>query len=375
MTDLTVPMARNHAGQMVSPECAEKGNTYTCPSCEITLVLRKGERNRVHFSHPHNSTCSNETILHKIAKYLIVEVITDFSSTGISPIIIRKCPHCLNETNEQLSEHITSAAIEKTLSTGFKVDVAIYVEKIITAAIEIKHTHAVGDEKQQTIGLPFLELLAQDVLENSVVWKPNLDEFPSFECQDCLETKQIFWKYLNSLSRITKISLPRAHFRATGFTCWNEACLAEYLVFDWPERKEGKEPPVIDRPSTIQYRYSKTTGSKSWVNTCPQCKKMLGEFYWPALCDERSVDTQESYQTDMLDLAIRYVSSGWPSYSWEIEPKKKEEDVLNLTPTYSPEDPKQLFEFKCRVCKSQWSGSRAKNLCLKCNTHLYVSEI
>jgi len=66
------------------------------------------------------------------------------------------------------------------------------------------------------------------------------------------------------------------------YECWK--CKKEILVFSWPKTKweEHKPPKVEPIPRTIQYRYSKTARSHYWVNTCPYCKCIQGDWFLPA---------------------------------------------------------------------------------------------
>ena len=66
--------------RLYDPQSAEKGKSYFCPACQDTVILRKGKIKTAHFAH---ETCNQETIIHKTAKQLIVDVISDWKSHGI----------------------------------------------------------------------------------------------------------------------------------------------------------------------------------------------------------------------------------------------------------------------------------------------------
>ena len=52
----------------------EKGNSdCICTKCNDSLIPRKGEINAAHFSHKSDKTCTGESLLHQLAKQIIVE--------------------------------------------------------------------------------------------------------------------------------------------------------------------------------------------------------------------------------------------------------------------------------------------------------------
>ena len=312
---LKVPLGKDDQGGLINPEHAIKEERYRCPSCLDDLVLRKGVKKVPHFSHSSN-TCSQESILHITAKYLIAEVCNDYLKTGIPPNIKRQCPTCTTRTTQSLETiDFDKVLVEKKLKTGFIADVALLKEEQVTCVLEIKATHAVDDHKKSSLGTPFLELNAVDVIASSMVWSPIQDTLSTFECLSCTDANTRYWRYLQSVAKDTKCWLPKGNiFRVTGFECWRDECKTEFLVFDWPKSHEGREPPE-KRPHTLKYRVSKMAGTSYWANCCPSCDSIVGEFYLPPLCSEESVDTQESYTYDMSELARRFDGSGWPSYT------------------------------------------------------------
>jgi len=314
--DLKVPKGISLKGELVSPEDAKKGGDYYCPGCQQRLVLRKGQVNRAHFTHPATSECSGETILHKTAKLLIAEVVNKFIENEISPVIDRTCKTCTTVTKQSLPATLTSAQLERKLSSGFIVDVALMIGDEIVSGIEIKVTHEVDEHKQTNIGLPFLELLADDVINDPMFWIPSIDAYQEYECPCCEKNKKVYWNYLKQISRETNVCLPTSIFRAATRECFRDNCKTEFLIFDWPGRINGNPPPE-EKPHTIQYRYSKTTKETTWVDTCPACKTIVGAFFYKSLClrEEPSQFTDESYRLDMTEIATWFMASGWPSYT------------------------------------------------------------
>lgn len=61
-------------------------------------------------------------------------------------------------------------------------------------------------------------------------------------------------------------------------TCYK--CNKPMVVFDWnsSELWDKKDPPK-PIPKTVQKRYTKTTESTYWVNVCPFCDSVQGDWY------------------------------------------------------------------------------------------------
>ena len=50
MAGLQVPLAFSEEYILLSPEKAQKGKTYYCPSCEEPVILKKGDKKVAHFA-------------------------------------------------------------------------------------------------------------------------------------------------------------------------------------------------------------------------------------------------------------------------------------------------------------------------------------
>jgi len=126
MPELKVPLAHDKDGLIVSPTDAQKSNSYYCPNCGDSLILRKGEKKVTHFAHKVTDKCSYETIIHKLAKQRIAEVINSYIETKNEPPVIKRLCHVCNWlTRQKLPDRITSVSTEKKLKSGFVADVAM----------------------------------------------------------------------------------------------------------------------------------------------------------------------------------------------------------------------------------------------------------
>ena len=198
---LRVPFAFDDEEKLHDPQTAERGKHYFCPACRDAVILRKGEIKTAHFAHKASETCNQETILHKTSKQLIVDVISDWKSGKIdAPISKRTCEICRKSTDQPLPDKVESAILEYRMSDGFVVDVALMVENEPTAAIEIRVSHAIDEEKAQLLSVPFIELDGQKVVENSIVFEPIRDRFQPLTCTTC---KQAEARYL--ASKLTRL--------------------------------------------------------------------------------------------------------------------------------------------------------------------------
>jgi predicted RNA-binding Zn-ribbon protein involved in translation (DUF1610 family) len=314
MQELKVPLALDSDNQIVGPESAIKNNKYSCPGCGDTLILRKGEIKRPHFSHKASDTCSQETIIHKLAKSLIAQTINAWKEIkGNSPEIKRKCPDCEMFTIQTLPDKVESAVLEKKLDNGYVVDVAILSGDKILAAVEVRVFHAVDEHKKSNIGLPFIEVLGEEIINNPLAWNPILDKFNSFKCRECEKAIKAFNDKVTALSRELRIPIPTEFYRTAYSQCWK--CGEWIPLFIWPNDSmhSAEVPRDIPRPKTIKYRYSKMAGTKYWANTCPHCDSIQGDFFLysepdsPLFGFRCGDNTEGDYKNDMKSLAIRYL--------------------------------------------------------------------
>ena len=306
---LRVPLAFDDEKKLYDPEAAEKGKRYFCPACQDTVILRKGKIKTPHFAHKVSETCNQETIIHKTAKQLIVDVISDWKSDKTNaPVLKRTCEICRQSKDQPLPDKVECAMLEYKMSDGFIVDVALMVENEPAAAIEIRVSHAVDENKAELLSVPFIELEGQKVVENPTVFEPIQDHFLSFTCRTCKQAKARFQVKVKEIAKQTGIELPVHYYRYGFCKCWK--CKREIIVFAWPKDSEwdNSQPRVRPMPQTIQYRYSKTVGGRYWVNTCPRCKSIQGDFFlffgsdgpfFGVRCKENS---QEAYNRDMENI-------------------------------------------------------------------------
>lgn len=310
MPELRVPFAIDDEERLFSPETAKKGTNYFCPACHEPVIFKQGEIRMAHFAHKIGDHCNQETIIHKTAKLLIQKVVHEWK-TGIrnSPILQRVCQICEESVSKPLPDKVDGAVLEHRLKDGSVVDIALLVGEIAQAAVEIRVTHAVDDIKADRFPVPFIELDGYAVIENPLVWSPIIDNFKPLTCDKC---KSIYLKFrdkANQVAKVSNIELPSAYYRYGLCNCWK--CKREIIVFAWPKNElyDNSAPEVKPCPRTVQYRFSKTAGVKYWVNTCPYCQSIQGDFFLyaepdgPFFAVELEEDSSIAFDRDMLKIA------------------------------------------------------------------------
>lgn len=280
MLEIRIPFAVDDQERLYCPTTAEKGKSYFCPACQGQVILKQGEIRTAHFAHQISNICSQETVIHKTAKLLIQRVVYEWKSGKSNPPIFqRTCQICDTSVSQFLPEKVDDAVLEYKLADGSIADIALLVREIAQAAVEIKVTHAVDEIKANRLSVPFIELDGYEVIESPTIWKPITDNFKPLICGKCKSVYQKFQLKINQISEKSHIKLPTTYYRHGFCICWK--CKREIVVFAWPKDgiHDDSAPKVKPPPRTIQYRFSKTAGHKYWVNTCPYCQSIQGDFF------------------------------------------------------------------------------------------------
>lgn len=317
MPELRVPFAIDDEGRLYSPETAEKGGNYLCPACQEPIIFKQGEIKVPHFAHKVSVTCYQETITHKTAKLLVQKVVHEWKEgKGNPPILCRACQICGISISQALPEKVDSAVLEHRLADGSVADVALLVGETAQAVVEIKVTHAVDEIKANRLPVPFIELDGYEVIENPTVWKPKIDRFKPLTCNKCKLDCLRFQAKVKQVAKASNIELPTAYYRYGFCQCWK--CKREIIVFAWPKdgMHDDSDPKVKPCPRTVQYRLSKTVDDKYWVNTCPYCQSIQGDFFLysepdgPFFAVDLEEDSPMAFDRDMLKIAEYAIQLG-----------------------------------------------------------------
>ena len=282
MENLKVPYGMNDSGELVSSENAVKTEAYRCPSCNVKLIHRAGEIRAKHFAHPPESECSLESILHKVAKQLTHNAIID-NSTGNMPILLRNhCHSCGVEFDAKLPPKTFSGAALEVGVSDYVCDVVGYRESEIALAVEIFNTHKVGDKKASDLPVHWVELKAEEVIDNPFYWKPTQSHLKRGFCPSCKSHIKHVYEVADKWNIDRHIYSPIKNpssftYIASTETCFK--CKEEIPVFWWQGVPFCEAEPPQPRPRTIKYRNSKQYGGAYWANTCANCNMIQGDNY------------------------------------------------------------------------------------------------
>ena len=172
MDDLIVPFGLTIDGNLVSVESAKKGLEYFCPSCESRGGLRDGEFSVKHFSHLVDSSCSQESIIHKTAKHLVKKAVLENSSGKQAISIDNECACCNSGFITSLEPGTFTHAEEEKDVGGYICDVLAYKDGNPALAIEVCSTTPVDEQKGSSFPLYWLEVKAEDIINDCYNWLP-----------------------------------------------------------------------------------------------------------------------------------------------------------------------------------------------------------
>lgn len=273
-----IPYAFGADGSLVSRSDAVKGNDYFCLGCGRRLVVRVGNVKTKHFAHLGEFVCLSETVIHATAKRLVVEVIVLWKAGGARPQVQRRCESCGGKGLQYLPDKVIRSVVECRLGSGYIVDVALFSESEVVAAIEVYVTHLVTKEKSKNLEVPWVELRGEEIILDPLLWKPMVDKFRPYKCGECKVRAVEKEKASKRISEQLGIRLPWGNYRASPYECYR--CGREILVFTWPGRiMWAVEKPPFPIPPSVKFSYTKTTKGWYWANTCLYCKAVQGDFF------------------------------------------------------------------------------------------------
>lgn len=283
-----IPVAFTSDGRLVRPDQAEPGQAYRCPGCSAEVVLRQGELRRAHFAHRHGEGCSAESASHRAAKRLVAQVILEWKSQGgPRPCIARACARygCEGGVVQDIPDDITHAAEEVRLLDGSVADVVLFRGDQVAAAIEIRATHQVTEEKARRLAIPWVELDALELLERPYWWTAVQDGLQPFRCPVCTkearqradEVAEIQSRAIALAGRARTSLPPSPPYHFAPHMCWR--CGAEMVAFIWPgSGNHSSRRPPDPIPGQVQHRMTDFWGDY-WANCCPSCSALQGDHY------------------------------------------------------------------------------------------------
>ncbi len=281
MREFTIKYGVRNDGKLVSVENSSKKEKYRCIQCNEILTVRAGEVYRKHFSHLSNSNCTAESIEHKTAKRLIVQVLDESSKNKI--ILNTRCPICKREKDISIDSSKIRYAHEEYTIGKFKCDVVGGYKGLDVLAIEILKTHAVdiGKATGLTKQIDWIELKAEDVLENPYMWKSQQQGWKTneFQCDECEKRSMERSKHEIEVRRVcNRWDIPPKDYENYYHVhidncrrCGEQVPWFSYLGKE--DRYRYDSPPPDPKPWTYAFRPSiEKKGKPYWHTHCPNCE-------------------------------------------------------------------------------------------------------
>jgi hypothetical protein len=271
--DLLVPYGVDLDANLVRARDASSDVAYSCPGCGATLILHAGPIKARHFAHKADTACDGETLAHITAKLLIAQVIRENPTASTRITLQCSCDECHAPLEKELPVEAFTASVVVEPVGAFVCDVVAVKECTPVLAVEILVHHAVDEDKAAALELPWIELRADDVLENAYHWRPVQGRLKPTTCSKCkakrakLQEVKARWK------------LPDAHpdYVAAVAPCWS--CHKEIIWFWWPGVPFAEIRPPEPIPRIVQHRNSKMYGGRYWMNVCPGCNAPQGDNF------------------------------------------------------------------------------------------------
>ena len=270
---LQVPYGVSQHGDLVPARDADADAVYACPGCAGLLVLHAGAVRAKHFAHKANTACDGETLVHITAKLLVAKIINEHSNSNTGITLQCTCSKCESPVQRELPHSaFTHSEIEERIGP-YVCDVVAFKEGTAVLAVEIFNSHAVGGEKAEQLGLPWIELEAAEVLADPFNWRPVQMRLKPTLCLDCKAERA----ELERVAARWKLPLSEPLYVAAVAPCWG--CKEKIIWYWWPGVPFAQEKPPEPVPRTLQFRFSKMYGGKYWMNICPGCRAPQGDNF------------------------------------------------------------------------------------------------
>jgi hypothetical protein len=156
--------------------------------------------------------------------------------------------------------------------------------KEIVLAIEVLVSNAVSSEKSRGLPVSWIELRAEEALDQPLLWKPVAARLKPIACRPCSAKVERVRQVARAWSIPDEVYTPyrdpgEARYIAAVEKCFH--CQEEIPVFWWRGVPFCQAAPPERKPVTVQWRHSKNFGASYWANTCPnpKCGRTQGDNY------------------------------------------------------------------------------------------------
>lgn len=270
-----VEFGRCPDGRIIPVGDANRDTRYECPACGCSLVLKSGQIRAKHFAHAANSSCSPETVQHRVAKAYLCEAVRAWREDGgPAPRLLRPgrtCQICGDQLPQELPAAVLSAGEEVPVAGGRVADVGLFGIDGLLAVMEVRWSHAVDEDKRlqfEQAGVLWGEVDAADILNDPLQWHLVQDKFKPYRraiCRDCRATIRHAHARVRALAERDGVTLPDKRNYRVGLTRCS-SCQSDMLFFVWPVGS-----PIPPRPETIFLEMLPLDSPRTsrWINRCP----------------------------------------------------------------------------------------------------------
>lgn len=270
---LLVPYGIDENAEIVQARDATAGNDYSCPGCAGPLVLRAGSIKMRHFAHKVDTACDGESLQHITAKLLVAKAIREHATADQRIALRCTCSECRKPFATELPRNAFSASIVEAPVGEFICDVVAVKGDHQVLAVEILQHHAVDEDKGRKLELPWIELKADEVLENPLHWRPVQARLKPSLCPECKAKRA----RLEDVKARWNLTQAPSEYVAAVAKCWS--CHDEIIWYWWTGVPFAEKKPPAPVPRIVQNRHSKMYGGRYWMNVCPGCNAPQGDNF------------------------------------------------------------------------------------------------
>lgn len=185
-------LALDGEGQLVSALTAPRKSRYICLECGAALHVKRGHERAAHFAHDHDDPggCAGESVIHLAAKRLLrLQVQEEVDAHGE----VRWVQHCpgagspcrMRTVLPQHHDVARAFEVREEVKHGrYRFDVAVICGGRVVFGFEVYYRHRVPEAKAADLDVPWLELVAEDLLEFKprVPYRSGVSEYRCPEC-------------------------------------------------------------------------------------------------------------------------------------------------------------------------------------------------
>jgi len=273
-------VALNKTKELVTANEAEKGEDFTCATCDSVLILKKSGKSgpgskRPHFAHKAlNPNCTPETALHFGFKTLLAELLQQKINESSCITISWQCEYCSENHSGNLLKKVKSISLEHNMGLC-RPDIALFdsdgnvfgvIEVVVTHKPEqsvLAHYHSQG-----IICIQLTLTSDEDIyrIEEIISWPSRVHTCFNPRCKVC-----------------HNFTAKRTMIIVKGW-CWNCGDDMKVAAIQIPGSTLGPEEFTTEevklaRSKGVVLQHNRIKISNHLVNYCPECQKSTWTQY------------------------------------------------------------------------------------------------